>query len=233
MFGLLQTSPLSTIDVKLNYSAEFKQHAYEGNELKFHNAGFDAYCTGVLFLKMTKYIHEQEQSKKDSISDGEICQSALSEDFFYTNKLNMMKSSTKYFNLLGPEGIGQFYILDTPDRGTCLFGSTTTQIFTDTTDKGIMSLVVLLLELPDTSNLIVVTFEGNYDNEKIDKLFSSFGKFIVHPLDDTIVMLEFQKKNKSFVRLFEFPENFESITVQSYESFTQIRSPPCKKKRTQ
>lgn len=96
-----------------------------------------------------------------------------------------------------------------------------------------MLALTLILDIPNTSNLVVVTFDQKHDEDKINSIFSPFGSFAIHPLNDAAVILEFQDMDESFARVFDSFNDSESLTVQTYESFTaQTYSPPSKKRRS-
>lgn len=76
----------------------------------FHEAGFDAFQTGVAFLKMAHFLVREKEAANEFLDhvkeEGEVnCEQSLPFSVIqpYMNKLYLMRSDIPYLNLIGPE----------------------------------------------------------------------------------------------------------------------------------
>lgn len=66
------------------------------DEVQFHDAGFDAYSTGAVFIYFNHFTRKQDSSGKDDDKEGNI---SFCTDL--ANRLNVMQSPYEYSNLVG------------------------------------------------------------------------------------------------------------------------------------
>ncbi|KAI8803206.1 ribonuclease H-like domain-containing protein [Cladochytrium replicatum] len=108
LFGRVKLGPFMFPNFELH--AEFRE--YEENTSRFHEAGFDSYCTGVAFLRMAGLATQAISSRRLDFSNPTISD--------YENKLYLMRSDIPFFNLGGHETMvprsDVYYIYDFPNK---------------------------------------------------------------------------------------------------------------------
>ena len=94
------------------YLKENVVHDISGSSTKYHDAGYDAFATGLCFLAMIDRLaslikpdSSQPNSKRFALSSSNECLSIAKP---FLNKLNMMRLDIPYMNVAGEEHV--FYI---------------------------------------------------------------------------------------------------------------------------
>ncbi|KAJ8660618.1 hypothetical protein O0I10_003666 [Lichtheimia ornata] len=98
-------------DIRIEMAPGYDRYTHDG-ESPQHEAGFDAYMTGTIYLGFVRYIHESEakdnKEKKEKTEDKEAVEEnknpfLASTLIPYYNRLYQMRSDYPYLDLTGPE----------------------------------------------------------------------------------------------------------------------------------
>ncbi|KAK9761243.1 hypothetical protein K7432_013994 [Basidiobolus ranarum] len=95
----VEKDPFSTVTPAIGYDPEFTRYNLSDSPL-YHEAGYDAHCTGVVFLRLTHYLLSLEEFNVTNVSSAVFTSPSITP---YYNKLNLMRSDLKTLNLLGSE----------------------------------------------------------------------------------------------------------------------------------
>ncbi|ORX94409.1 CAF1-domain-containing protein [Basidiobolus meristosporus CBS 931.73] len=97
--ALVQQEPFLSAIPDIDFDPEFTRYSTSDSP-HYHEAGYDAHCTGVVFLRLTHYLLSQEEFPVTNVSKALLTSPALTS---YYNKLNLMRSDLKTLNLTGAE----------------------------------------------------------------------------------------------------------------------------------